>query len=321
MGSRKQRIDVVIPIFNEEEVLPFLFERLKNLKVLAKGVRWKFIFVNDGSTDRSAMILDEASEREKAFSVVEFSRNFGHQAAVTAGIDYSDGDAVVIMDADLQDPPELILEMINRWRSGFQIVYGTRTKRRGESLFKRLTASVFYRLLQRATDYSIPVDTGDFRLMDRSVVDVFKKLREKHRFIRGMVSWVGFSSAPVEYERQVREAGTTKYPLAKMMRFAMDAVLSFSTMPIRFVNYIGLFVFSIGVLGAVAVLVLRLFTSYTVPGISAVLLSVLILGGIQILMIGLSSEYLGRIYEESKGRPIYVVKTVKRLRAPAFLRG
>ena len=253
---------------------------------------------------RCLLSLRDADDRVR---VLDFSRNFGHQIAITAGSDFAGGDAVIVMDADLQDPPETILRMIDKWREGFEVVYAVRTERQGETKFKLWTASLFYRLLQRITDVNIPLDTGDFRLMDRRVVLAMRRLREKHRFIRGLSSWVGFKQMGVEYERSQRYAGATKYPLRKMLRLAMNAITSFSYVPLHLATYVGFALAGLSLLGIIVTIIMRLSGSSFFLGQATTLVSVLFLGGVQLIFLGIIGEYLGRIYDEAKDRPLYIV--------------
>ena len=263
--------------------------------------------VDDGSTDGSTDLIRTLKEQDPQVRPVIFARNFGHQIAVTAGLDYSRGDAVVIIDSDLQDPPELILEMITKWREGYEVVYAVRSEREGETWFKELTASLFYRLIYRITDVDIPLDTGDFRLLDRKVVNVMSKMRERHRFLRGMSVWVGFKQTGVEYRRAARHAGATKYPFKKMLKFATDAVTSFSYFPLQLAMYIGFIAAGISILTIPVVIALRASGSGAFFGQATTLIAVLFLGGVQLISLGILGEYIGRLYDEAKGRPLYVV--------------
>jgi dolichol-phosphate mannosyltransferase len=238
---------------------------------------------------------------------VIFARNFGHQIAVTAGLDYSRGDAVVIIDADLQDPPEVILDLIEKWREGYEVVYAVRAEREGESWFKKTTASLFYRVIYRITDVNIPLDTGDFRLMDRKVVNIMNQMRERHRFLRGMSSWVGFKQTGVTYKRKARFAGETKYPFSKMLKLALNAITSFSYFPLQLATYIGFITAGLSVIAIPVVILLRLITGTTLEGQATTLIIVLFLGGVQLISLGIIGEYIGRIYDETKGRPLYIV--------------
>jgi len=306
-ASKLPTLSVVVPIYNEDGCFPALLSRLLAVANALHGWHVDFLFVNDGSTDQTALLLDEASARHSEVKAIHLSRNFGHQSALTAGLDRADGDFVAIIDADLQDPPEIIPDMLALAQQGHDIVYGKRRSRRGETLFKTTTAAAFYRLLQAICGVTIPADTGDFRIMKRDVVLAFRSMRESHRFIRGMVAWVGFRSAPYLYDRNERHAGQTKYPFVKMLKFALDAIFSFSNLPLRISTYIGLVMTILASGGLLIVLSLRLFTTYTVPGISAVLCVILLSSGIQFLLLGALGEYVSRIYEQVKQRPIYIV--------------
>lgn len=297
---------IIVPVYNEEKNIPELYERITAvMKSLSES--YEIILVNDGSRDSSFNIMHDLHERDDHIKVINFSRNFGHQTAITAGIDYASGQAVITIDADLQDPPELIVEFVEKWRNGFDIVYAVRTMREGETPFKEFTAKLFYRLLRRITNIDIPIDTGDFRLMDRKVIETLRQMRERHRFIRGMSSWVGFKQIGVKYRRHARHAGDTKYPLNKMIKFALDGITSFSYVPLQFATYLG---FALAVLSAifiVFVIVARLSISRVFLGQATTLVVVLFLGGVQLISLGILGEYLGRIYDEVKERPIYIV--------------
>jgi dolichol-phosphate mannosyltransferase len=291
-------------MLNEEEVAPQTFARLES--VLA-GVEHELIFVNDGSTDRTREHLEGLVATTPHNHLINFSRNFGHQAAFSAGLQKASGQAVVIIDGDLQDPPELILEMLEKWREGFQVVYAQRRSRAGETWFKKTTAKMFYRLIGRLASIDIPPDTGDFRLMDRVVVDAINNLPERNRFLRGLVCWVGFRRTGLLYDRAERVAGTSKYPLKKMMRFAMDGITSFSSLPLRISFSAGLvatfIAFVIGVWGVVEKFVHPMTTS---PGWTSLIVAIVFLGGVQLIGIGILGEYIGRIYDEVKQRPMYI---------------
>jgi dolichol-phosphate mannosyltransferase len=272
------------------------------------GEPWEFVLVDDGSSDGSTQaILDLQAKDEKVIPVI-FARNFGHQIAVTAGLDHSRGEAVTIIDADLQDPPEVILDLIAKWKEGYEVVYAVRSKREGESWFKLFTAKAFYRVIQRITDVKIPMDTGDFRLLDRKVVQVMNSMREKHRFLRGMSVWVGFRQIGVEYDRAERFAGETKYPLKKMLKLASDAITGFSYLPLRIATTLGLIAAGSGVLALLLMIILRLMGSAVLQGQAVTLIAVLFLGGVQLLSLGLLGEYIGRLYDEARGRPLYIVR-------------
>lgn len=304
--DNRPTLSVVIPIWNEEKVIPEMYKRVCQT-MEQTGASWELICVSDGSRDRSVELLTELNGKDGRVKVIEFSRNFGHQIAITAGADFAEGDAVIVMDADLQDPPEVVLEMVKKWREGYEVVYAVRSKREGETWFKLMTASLFYRLLQRITDINIPLDTGDFRLMDRKVVLTMRRLREKHRFMRGLSSWVGFKQIGVEYERAARFAGETKYPLRKMLKLANNAITGFSYLPLQLATYAGFLFAGLSLLGILITIVLRLSGSSAFLGQATTLVSVLFLGGIQLIFLGIIGEYLGRIYDEVKDRPLYVI--------------
>lgn len=315
----RPELSLIIPIFNEEEVLPELHRRLREVMAdLEQSVRsWEVVFVNDGSKDRSLSMLKEIAASEARFKVISFSRNFGHQVAITAGIDHAEGDAVVIIDADLQDPPEVVKEMIAKWRTGFDVVYGVRRTRAGETWFKKATAIAFYRILGvMLGGMSIPVDAGDFRLIGRPVVLTLRSLKEKHRFVRGMVTWVGFKQFALLYDREARFAGETKYPLTKMIRFAMDAITSFSIVPLRFATWLGVLAGLLAGVAAVAVIYAKLFLHDTVQGWTTIMIAVALGSSAQLIMIGVLGEYIGRIYEEIKRRPLYVTAEQVNFGAP-----
>jgi glycosyltransferase involved in cell wall biosynthesis len=297
---------LVIPVWNEEKVLPVLYERMTQV-MDSTGEPWELIFVNDGSRDRSLELLHELHQRDPRIKVLNFSRNFGHQIAITAGSDYADGDAVIIMDADLQDPPEVVLRLIEKWREGYDVAYAVRTKRAGETWFKLFTASVFYRLIRSIADVEIPLDAGDFRLMDRRVVLAMRQLRERNRFMRGLSSWVGFKQVAVEYERAARFAGETKYPLRKMLRLANNAITSFSHVPLQLATYTGFVLAVVSLVGILVAIIARLSGISALSGQATTLVSVLFLGGIQLIFLGIIGEYLGRIYDEVKNRPLYII--------------
>jgi dolichol-phosphate mannosyltransferase len=311
-------LSLVLPIFNEEEIIPELDRRLKSfLANVGSGVgeNWEVVFVNDGSRDKSLALLRELVTAEPRYKLLSFSRNFGHQLAITAGVDRAEGDAVVVMDADLQDPPEVVAEMLVKWREGHDVVYAVRDKRHGETLFKRFTAAAFYRVFQRLLgNLKIPLDTGDFRLMSRQVVLTLRALREQHRFVRGMVSWVGFRQAAVHYDRPARQAGETKYPLRKMIRFAVDGITSFSVVPLRLATWLGI----IAGLGTLVIATWaayeKLFGRGVVQGWTTIMILVGLGSSAQLLMTGILGEYVGRIYEEVKRRPLYVVAEEKNFR-------
>ena len=295
---------IIAPIFNEAANLPELYRRICEVMDQTQEP-WELILVDDGSKDGSTDTIRELARQDRRVRPVIFARNFGHQIAVTAGLDYSRGQAVAIIDADLQDPPELILEMIAKWREGYQVVYAVRTEREGETWFKKFTASIFYRLIYRITDVKIPLDTGDFRLMDRKVVNVMNGMRERHRFLRGMAAWVGFRQVGLPYKRSARFAGETKYPFRKMFRLALNAVTGFSYFPLQVATYVGFVAAGVAILAIPLVIVLRLLTNAAI-GQATTLISVLFLGGVQLISLGILGEYIGRIYDEVKGRPLYI---------------
>lgn len=301
-------LSVVIPCYNEEAVIAALVARLQAVATELDGTAVEWIFVDDGSRDRTREVLKGLAAQDPRIRIIGLSRNFGHQIAVTAGIDAAHGDAVVLIDADLQDPPEMIPQMVARWRDGFDVVYGTRTERHGESAFKSTTARGFYRLLNRLSDIPIPLDTGDFRLMSRAVVDTLRAMPERDRFVRGMVSWVGLRQTALPYPRAARQGGDSKYPLGKMVRFAIDGILSFSTKPLQLSVGLGMAAAALALVGIAYALILRIFTSIWVEGWTALMIAILFLGGVQLISVGILGEYVGRIYHEIKGRPLYVVQ-------------
>ena len=298
---------VVIPVYNEEEVVNECYSRIK--KVMdSTNEKYEIIFVNDGSKDNTRQMLKEICRVDGNVKLIDFSRNFGHQSAITAGMNYSIGQAVVVIDADLQDPPEVILRMLEKWREGYQVVYGKRLKREGESIFKKATAKVFYRILARLTEFDIPVDAGDFRLIDRKVCDALNKMDEKNRYVRGIISWLGFNTTYVEFVREKRYAGKTKYPLRKMLKFATDAVVSFSYKPLRITSYLGMALSGVSFIYLIIALFLKLFNVIdTVQGWMSIVAISLFFNGIVLLVLGIMGEYIGRIYDEVKARPLYVV--------------
>jgi glycosyltransferase involved in cell wall biosynthesis len=308
LSEKKPLLSIVIPCMNEELVLGETARRL----IAALGVadfQFELVFVDDGSKDHTAEILRELQSADPRVRVVRLSRNFGHQVAITAGLEHASGDAVAIIDADLQDPPEVLLEFVAKWLDGYDVVYGVRTEREGESTFKLWTAKAFYRVIGRLSDTEIPLDTGDFRLMDRRVVDALLSMPERDRFVRGMVSWLGFSQVSVGYKRAARFAGETKYPLYKMLKFATDGIVSFSTLPLRLATWVGFLASALSIVGIVVVLLERYFGVFgLVKGWSSTVIAVLFIGGVQLVCLGIIGEYVGRIYGETKRRPLYVVR-------------
>jgi dolichol-phosphate mannosyltransferase len=298
---------IIAPIYNERDNLAELHRRVS--EVMAQTHKpWELLLVDDGSTDGSTDMILELAKKDKHVRPVIFARNFGHQIAITAGWDYARGDAVVILDADLQDPPELILEMAQKWREGYEVVYAIRAEREGESWFKLWTASLFYRIIYRITDVKIPLDTGDFRLMDRKVVDVLKSMRERHRFPRGMSAWVGFKQVGVEYKRAARVAGETKYPFRKMFRLAVNAITGYSFFPLQVATFFGFLSAGIAILAIPVVVYMRASGSQAFLGQATTLIAVLFLGGVQLISLGILGEYIGRLYDEARGRPLYTVR-------------
>jgi len=298
---------IIAPIFNERDNIPELHRRVSEV-MNSTSEPWELILIDDGSTDGSTDMILELGKKDKHVRPVIFARNFGHQIAITAGWDYARGDAVVVIDADLQDPPELVLEMAKKWKEGYEVVYAVRAEREGESWFKLWTASLFYRIIYRITDVKIPLDTGDFRLMDRKVVNVLKSMRERHRFPRGMSAWVGFKQVGVEYKRAARVAGETKYPFRKMFRLAINAVTGFSYFPLQVATYIGFFSAGIAAIAIPIVIYMRMTGSQAFFGQATTLIAVLFLGGVQLISLGILGEYIGRLYDEAKGRPLYIVR-------------
>ncbi len=305
MSTNRPRYSIVAPVFNEEAGLSEFYRRTAAVMNQLDGPA-ELVLVFDGSRDRSPEIGRELRAHDPHIKIVNFSRNFGHQVAISAGIDYAEGDAVVIIDSDLQDPPEVIPELIAKWKGGYAVVYAQREKRKGETVFKLFTASLFYRLIRRLASIDIPPDTGDFRLIDRQVVLTMRQLREHHRFMRGLSVWVGFKQTGIKYERQERYAGTTQYPVQKMVRFAADAITGFSYVPLQFATTIGFGVSIVALLAIPVVAALRLTGNDAFHGQASTLIAVLFLGGVQLIFLGILGEYLGRVYDEVKNRPLYI---------------
>jgi len=303
----KVTYSIIAPIYNEIDNLPELYRRIKEV-MNSSGESWELILVDDGSTDGSTEKIRELAQNDKLVRPVIFARNFGHQVAITAGWDYARGDAVVIIDADLQDPPEVILELAKKWKEGYEVVYAVRGEREGESWFKKFTAAMFYRIIYSITDVKIPVDTGDFRLMDRKVVNVLKQMKERHRFPRGMSAWVGFRQIGVTYKRAARVAGVTKYPFSKMLKLALNAITGFSYFPLQLATYFGFATAGISVVAIPVVIYMRIMGSGAFFGQASTLIAVLFFGGVQLISLGVLGEYIGRLYDEAKGRPLYIVR-------------
>ncbi len=306
MTKDKELCSVVIPVFNEEDNLESLYHRLS--KVLEDScTNYEIIFVDDGSTDNSLKIIRRLRETDSGVKIISFSRNFGHQVAITAGIDYASGSAVIVMDADLQDPPEVIPRLVEKWREGYDTVYAIRESRK-DSIFKKAIAFIFYRLFQRMSDVDIPVDAGDFRLMSRRVVDILKTMPERNRYLRGLASWIGFNQARIRYARDKRYAGKSKYTLWKLARLALDGVTSFSHFPLRLVTQLGLVVSLVGFIYTAKMIIDTLLFGRTVPGWTTLMAAVLFLGGVQLIVIGVIGAYIGRVYVEVQQRPLYLIK-------------
>ncbi|MEB3203427.1 MAG: glycosyltransferase family 2 protein [Candidatus Sericytochromatia bacterium] len=301
------RVSVVAPCFDEEEGLPALRARLTAV-LDGLDCPWELVLVDDGSRDGTLALMRAFAAEDPRIKAVGLSRNFGHQVAATAGLDHATGDAVILIDADLQDPPELIPRMLDLWREGWDVVYAQRRSRVGETAFKRWTAQAFYRVLRSLTQVHIPLDTGDFRLMDRQVVDALHQLPERHRFLRGLVSWVGFRQTGLVFDRAERFAGTTKYPLRKMLSFALDGITGFSFVPLQVASWLGVWVSILAFLAICWVLWETLVMHGTVPGWASLMVAILFIGGVQLLTIGLIGEYIGRILDEVRQRPLYLVR-------------
>lgn len=305
--GNKPLVSIVAPVYNEEQGVNAFYEQIRAVLAPIDWVETEFVFVDDGSTDGSREKLAELCRRDSRVRAISFSRNFGHQVAITAGLDHAVGDAVVVIDSDLQDPPAVVPAMLEKWQEGFDVVYGIRRTRRGESFFKLATAGMFYWTIKRLSPTQIPRNVGDFRLMSRRVVEQMRRLTERERFVRGLVSWVGFPQTGVLYDRDSRYTGETKYPLRKMIRFALDAVTSFSTRPLRLATVVGLATSGVAFLYMLSVFAQKL-AGVTVPGFATIMVSMLFLGGVQLICIGIIGEYIGRMYTELKARPMYVVK-------------
>lgn len=306
-GKESPTFTIVGPVYNEHELLGSFYERIREV-MEGVGETWELILVDDGSTDGSTEQMLSLAEKDSRVRPIIFARNFGHQIAITAGLDNSRGQAVILMDTDLQDPPEVIPQLIEKWKQGYEVVYAIRSEREGETRFKKATASAFYRMINRITDVEIPKDTGDFRLLDRQVVKVLNQMREQHRFPRAMAAWVGFRQVGVTYKREARTAGETKYPFRKMFRLAINAVTSYSYLPLQIATYIGFACAALSGVAIVIVIILRLTGSQAFFGQATTLIAVLFLGGVQLISLGILGEYVGRLYDEAKGRPLYIVR-------------
>lgn len=301
------KFSIVAPAYNEEETLPEFYRRVREV-MDGLGEPWELVLVNDGSTDRTAEILRQLHAQDPRLCIVDFARNFGHQIAVTAGLDHARGEAVIVMDSDLQDPPEVIPALIARWKEGYQVVYGVRSEREGETWFKLFTARLFYRLIGALTDVDIPMDAGDFRLLDRRVVDDLRRMREHRRMIRAMTSWVGYRQIGVPYERRARFAGETKYPFYKMFRFALDGITGFSDVPLKLASICGFALLGLGLVTGLVLLGLRLAGNAPLAGQGTILTVGLLLSGTQLVFLGIIGEYLIRIYDEVRDRPLYTIR-------------
>ncbi len=310
-------LSVVVPVYNEKEVLEEFYDRTKRVLLDVNGLDHEIIFVDDGSCDGSAQVITQFVGQDARVRLLKLSRNFGHQIAITAGIDAACGNAVVVIDADLQDPPEVILRFIEKWKEGYDVVYGVRETRDGETLVKVWTASIFYRILKALVNLDIPVDAGDFRLMSRRVVEHLKAMQERDRFVRGLVSWIGFRQIGMMYRRDKRYAGETKYPYRKMIRFALDGITAFSSIPLKMATIMGYLTSLVAFAYACSVIVQK-FMGYTVQGWATIMVGLLFLGGVQLICLGILGEYIGRIFNETKGRPLYIIDHEARSDRPRY---
>ena len=306
MNSDRTVYSVIVPLYNEEAVVQDSYKRIREV-MDTTGESYEIIFVNDGSRDSTYEKVREILKNDKNVRLISFSRNFGHQSAITAGMDYCTGQAVIVIDADLQDPPEVMLKMIEKWKEGYEVVYGKRIKRKGETLFKKATAKIFYRILSKTTDVEIPIDTGDFRLIDRKVCDALKAMPERNRYVRGLISWLGFRQTGVEFVREKRLAGETKYSMKKMFKLAWDGITAFSNAPLKLATYIGVSISAVSFLYLLVVICQKLFTDTTVQGWASLVAISLFFNGVILIVLGIIGEYIRRIYDEAKGRPIYII--------------
>lgn len=307
------RFSVVAPVYNEKDLVQEFYRRVRDT-MEGTGESWELVLVDDGCRDESPALMDTIhAEDPQHVTVIHFARNFGHQLAITAGMDYARGDAVTVIDSDLQDPPEVIPDLIAKWREGYEVVYAVRAEREGETWFKLFTARLFYRIIQALTDVTIPMEAGDFRLLDRSALDVLTQMRERNRFVRAMVSWIGFRQIGVPYKRHARAAGETKYTFRKMLRLSLDAITGFSIFPLKLAQWAGIAAAGLGILLALVLLVIRLGGTAPLAGQGLTASLVLFMGGVQLLGMGILGEYIGRIYEEIRNRPLYIVSEVKQI--------
>ena len=303
-----KKLSIVVPMYFEEKVVEECYKRLKKVCDVLTKYDYEIIFVNDGSTDKTLPLLEEIASKDNKIKVISFSRNFGHQYAVTAGLKYVTGDVIAIIDADMQDPPELLGEMLNLWEEGYEVIYGQRKKREGETFFKLMTANMFYKTLNKLSDVEIPQNTGDFRLVDRKVVDTINNMREHNKFLRGMFSWVGYKQKAFEYERKERFAGETKYPLKKMLKLALDGIIGFSTKPLKILGMIGIFSIFISISIFIYIILSYIFNFNDIAsGWTSLMVVITFFSGVQLISLWIMSEYIGRIYDESKKRPEYIV--------------
>ena len=309
---KKKTISYIFPIYNESGNIQLLYKTIDSLLAKHSKYNYELLFVNDGSKDNSIELLQQLQRKDPRIVVIDFSRNFGHQIAVTAGLDHASGDAVIIMDSDMQDPPKVSFELVKKWEDGYDVVYAQRRSRK-DTFFKKFTANMFYRTLQKLADIDIPRNTGDFRLIDRKVVNEMARFGEHNRFLRGMVSYIGFKQIAVQFDRDERHAGETGYPLKKMLKFAADGIFSFSTYPLKLIQNLGLFVAGIAFIGIIYAIIMKIFfTSITLEGWTFIVISILFMGGIQLIMLGVLGSYIGRIYTETQARPLYMINAVYR---------